>query len=135
MKNPLPLLAGAVLLSFLTLTTPVGQAQTTSVDSATITPSLGVVNEFTPDVISVRTEAAPAPVVYHYTKTTTYVDENGVPVSVETVKSGLPVTVYYTKEGDALVASKVIVRKAVATVPVTPVIEEKTTTTTTTIER
>jgi hypothetical protein len=58
------------------------------------------------------------------------VDENGAPVSLQTVKSGLPVTVYYTQVGDTLVASKVIVRKAVV-VPA-PVIETKKTTTTTT---
>lgn len=35
-------------------------------------------------------------------------------MSVETVKSGLPVTVHYTREGDGMIATKVIVRKAAA---------------------
>ena len=35
--------------------------------------------------------------------------ENGAPVSVETVKSGLPVTVNFTREGDRMNAVKVIV--------------------------
>jgi hypothetical protein len=52
---------------------------------------------------------------YSSTKTTTYVDETGAPVSVETVKSGLPVTVYYTSEGDRMIANKVVVRKTTTT--------------------
>ena len=47
------------------------------------------------------------------------------------MKSGLPVTVYYVKDGDNFVASKVIVRKSV-TVPAASVQETKSTTTTTT---
>jgi len=96
----------------------------------TTTTSAGTVSEFGPDTIMVRSTNSPDPIRYSYSKTTTYVDENGNPVSVETVKSGLPVTVHYTKVGDTMVASKIIVRKTSAT-PV-PVIEEKRTTTTTT---
>ena len=60
-------------------------------------------------------------------------DEDGKPVSIQTVKSGLPVTVYYTKVGNSLMATKVIVRKAVV-VPPAAAEETKTTTTTTTEE-
>ena len=62
-------------------------------------------------------------------------DENGAPVSVETVKSGLPVTIYYTRDGDRMIANKVVVRKRVTksiTTDAPAVIEKKTTTTTTT---
>jgi hypothetical protein len=48
-----------------------------------------------------------------------HVDENGKPVSVETVKSGVPVTVYFTREG---------VRKA--SPPAGVIIQKKTTTVT-----
>jgi hypothetical protein len=50
---------------------------------------------------------------------------------VETVKSGLPVTVYYTRQGDRMIANKVVVRKSTTTTE-RPAIEEKRTTTTTT---
>jgi len=70
---------------------------------------------------------------YNYTKSTTYVDETGAPVSVETVKSGLPVKVYYTRDGDRMVADKVVVRKTTTTTE-RPGIEEKRTRTTTTTE-
>ncbi len=99
----------------------------TVVKETTTTTSLGTISEFSPETIVIRSETAPEPIRYRYTKTTTYVDEAGQPVSIETVKSGLPVTVYYTKVGDQMVASKVIVRKVAAA----PAVEKKTTTTTT----
>jgi len=108
------------------------------VEKQTTTTTEGTVSSFDPQQIVVKTEGGAEPIRYHYTKTTTYVDENGNPVSVETVKSGLPVTVYYEKDGDDMIARKVIVRRATAPVGEAPpgtVIEHKKTTTTTTDER
>jgi len=105
------------------------QAQMTT----TTTTSAGTISSYTPDAMTIRTETSAAPVSYTFSKTTTYVDENGNPVSVDVVKSGVPVTVYYTQDGDRMVASKVVVRKTVSTDAAAPaVIEKKTTTTTTT---
>ena len=75
-----------------------------------------------------------APVNYTYTKTTTYVDQSGNPVSVETVKSGLPVTVYYTQDGDKMIASRVVVQTTSThgDASSAPAVETKKTTTTTT---
>ena len=98
---------------------------------STTTTTAGTISEFSPQTIVVNTENSAEPVHYTYSKSTTYVDESGNPVSMETVKSGLPVTVYYVKDGDNLVASKVIVRKSVI-VPETHIEESKSTTTTTT---
>ena len=95
------------------------------------TTSVGTISQFGSGQFVIKTEASPDPLQYSYSKTTTYVDEGGQPVSIETVKSGLPVTVYYTKVGNVLMASKVIVRKSTTLVP-SPVVEQKTTTTTTT---
>lgn len=99
----------------------------------TSTTTAGTISEFSPETIIVRSETSPQPIRYSYTKTTTYVDETGAPVSLEMVKSGLPVTVYYVKQGDKMVASKVVVRKVKTTTTAAPdaVIEKKTTTTTT----
>jgi hypothetical protein len=69
--------------------------------------------------------------LYLYSKTTTYVDQNGNPVSTEVVRSGVPVTVYYTQDGDRMIASKVVVRRTMPTDDST-VIKKTTTTTTTT---
>ena len=104
-----------------------------AVTTTTTTNSAGTISEFSPQEITVRTDSTEQPVHYTYTKSTTYVDESGNPVSMETVKSGLPVTVYYEKSGDDLVASKVVVRRAVnETVPATVDVTKTTTTTTTT---
>ncbi len=108
--------------------------QTAVQETTTTTNSAGTISQFGPETIVIRSTAAAEPLRYSYSKTTTYVDETGAPVSIETVKSGLPVTVYYTRVGDQLVASRVIVKRATAAVvvPAAPVIEKKTTTTTTT---
>jgi len=89
-----------------------GQVETTRTTSVT---STGTVSEFTPHVLAVKVDTSPSPVRYTFSKTTTYVDEMGRPVSVETVKSGVPVEVYYEKNGDSLVANKVVVKKTVTT--------------------
>lgn len=103
--------------------------------SVTTTTSAGTISEFSPETIVIRSESSPEPLRYTYSKTTTYVDETGAPVSMDLVKSGLPVTVHYVKEGDRLVANRVIVRRTTTTTaPATApaVIEKKSTTTTTT---
>ena len=79
------------------------------------TTTTGTVSQFGPDAIVIRTTTSSTPVSYSSTKTTTYVDENGNPVSIETVKSGAPVTIHYTKNGDEMVATKVVVKKKTTT--------------------
>ena len=129
-------LVGAAFLGLMLLTANVTLAQTTVKETTTTTTTAGTISEFGPETIIVRSETAPEPIRYSYTKTTTYVDETGAPVSIETVKSGLPVTVYYAKVGDKMVATKVIVRKAVVkTAPAATIEEKKTTTTTTTTDK
>jgi len=77
--------------------------------TTTTTSTSGTVSEFGPGTIVVKSTTSSAPVRYTYTKTTTYVDELGNPVSIETVKTGVPVTVYPDASGK--VASKVVVTK------------------------
>lgn len=91
---------------------------------------MGTITEFSPDTIMISTAEGQKPVSYGYSKTTTYVDEAGKPVSLDLVKSGVPVTVYYTGEGSSMVANKVVVRKTTTTGPGS-IRESKTTTTTT----
>jgi hypothetical protein len=109
------------------IATKVVVKKTTSTDSqvpstkeTTTVTSDGTISQFNPDTITVRTTSSADPVSYSYSKTTTYVDENGNPVSMETVKSGLPVTVYYDQNGTKMVATKVIVRKSVTTTTPNP---------------
>jgi len=120
---------GVLLLTGTLLTANTVLAETTVVTTSPIT-SMGTITEFSPQAIVLKSESGTELVSYSYSKTTTYVDEDGNPVSVTTLKSGLPVTVYYTKSGEGFVASKVLVRKAIV-VPGGVVEEQKTTTTTT----
>lgn len=102
-------------MTFITIITLALTFAQTSANStvSTYRTSTGTISQFTPDAIVVKPNTSADPVTYSYTKTTTYVDQNGNPVSSETVKTGLPVTVYYDMEADwRLVATKVIMRKA-----------------------
>ena len=130
MKNIIIKSFGAILFTASLIPATNALAQTVEETTTTTTTSAGTVSEFGPTEFVIKTETSSDPLHYTYTKTTTYVDENGDPVSVKTVKSGLPVTVYYTKVGDHLVASKVIVRKAVTEEGATTETTETTQTTT-----
>jgi hypothetical protein len=110
------------------------QQAITTVNTSTTTETAGTISEFSPDRIVVRSETSSSPIQYNSTKSTTYVDDMGNPVSIETVKSGLPVTVYYTREGDRMIANKVVVRKTTTRTIEKPAVEERTETTTRTIE-
>ncbi len=122
MKNTIRNLGGLTLLGVMLLSTNITRAQTTVITApatttttTSATTSDGTVSQFGPDTIVVKSTTSTAPLTYSYSKTTTYVDENGNAVSSETVKSGAPVTVYYTQDGDKMVATKVIVRKTTTT--------------------
>src|ERR1700692_1320415 len=118
-----------VLLGAILATANLALAQTSS--TITTTTSAGTVREFSPDTFTIATDTSTTPVRYTYSKTTTYVDENGNPVSVEKVRSGLPVTVYYNTDGDRLVATKVVVKKNVDVRPDGSVTRQTTTSSTT----
>lgn len=100
--------------------------------TVTTTESMGTVSEVNPETLVIRTETSSSPMHYTSTKKTIYVDEDGTPVAMETVKSGLPVTVYYTMDGDKMMADKVVVQKTTTTTSENPAMEKKTSTTTTT---
>jgi len=109
------------------------QGQTT-VNTVTTTETVGTVSEVSPDTLVIQSETSTTPMHYSYTESTTYVDDTGAPVSIETVTSGLPVTVYYTLEGDRMIANKVVVRKTTSKTIEAPMVQERTETTTKTIE-
>ncbi len=131
MKNNIRTYTSAAFICLTLTTASISQAQTAVKETVTTTTTAGTISEFGADTIIVRTETSKEPLRYTYSKTTTYVDEAGQPVSMTTVKSGLPVTVYYTRDGDRMVATKVMVRRAPAVVEEPTVVTKKTTTTTT----
>ena len=123
MKNAIRNLSGLTFLGVMLFTANMALAQTAApatTSTTTTTTSEGTVSQFGPDTIVVKSTTSVDPVSYSYSKTTTYVDENGNAVSSETVKSGAPVTVYYTQDGDKMIATKVIVRKTTTTTTPAP---------------
>lgn len=90
----------------------------------------GTVAEFGDGTIAIRSEPSGAPVLYRISNTTQWVDEAGNVVTRETVRAGLPVTLYYTKAENGSIVSKVMV-KAAMTPPAARVQETVTTTTVT----
>jgi len=125
------------LVSTLALT-PLAPAQTeiksttTATDGTTTavstTTTAGTVSEIGADTLIIRSETSPQPIHYRFSKTTSYMDETGTPVPLETVKSGLPVTVYYAREGNQMIANRVVVRKPIGTSTSAPTVIERDTT-------
>jgi hypothetical protein len=134
MKNITKKSINAAVLVSLLATASLATAQSATTTTTSTTQSAGTISEFGPSTISVQSTSSASPVSYSYSKTTTYVDQNGNAVSVNTVKSGLPVTVYYTQDGDKMIASKVVVQttSTPGDASSVPVVETKKTTTTTT---
>ena len=110
MKSTKTPIFASLLLVLLLAVAQVAVAQTVQT-VVTETPAIGTISEFNPDAIVIKSDIGPEPVRYYRTKTTTFVDESGNPVAVESVKTGLPVTVYYNKDGSRNVVTKVVVKK------------------------
>jgi hypothetical protein len=109
---------GAVVVgAFLALVPGALSAQTST--TTTIT-STGTVSDWKPNAVAVKVNTSPEPVSYSFTRTTTYVDQFGNPISSETIRAGTPVTVYYEQQGDALVANRVVVNRTVTTTDAVP---------------
>jgi hypothetical protein len=104
------------------------RAQTTT----TVTTTRGAFTEFVPgsETLVVRTDADPSPIRYVVTQQTNIVDESGAPIAIDRIAPGSPLSVEYATAGDRLVASRVVVQKAVAATA--PNVVERTTTTTAT---
>jgi outer membrane biosynthesis protein TonB len=91
-----------------TVTTPApvtSQVQKT----ATLTTVKGTVGEFGAQSIAIETEPGATPVKYVSSETTNYVDEAGNPYDAASLKPGQPVTIHYSKVGDTLFASRIVV--------------------------
>ena len=145
MKNTIRTLGGAAAVLAAVTLQPLafGQAsvtQTTTSDGRAAvtqtTTSDGTISEFSPDSDSVviHSEGSASPLRYSYSKSTTIVDESGNPVDVSVVKSGVPVQVYYDRDGDRMIARRIIVHRRIHEEAPAVTEHRDTTTTTTTTE-
>ena len=112
-----------------TSTGSTGVSATTSTSTSAL-DGTGTITTYTPgtEFIEMRTETTKTPVKYYYTKNTTVVDSTGAAVDMAMLRSDLPVSYTYVKEGDRMVVSKITVQKPIAEIRKTT---ETTTTTTT----
>ena|SRR5205814_10379578 len=124
-------LVTAVAQTSTTVTTK-DAATGTAVTETSTTTATGTITTYTPgtDYITFRTGGTTgAPVRYYYSKDTTLLDPEGRTVTWSAVRPDLPATVYYVREGDRMIARKIVLSSSPA------VIEKKETTTTTTTEK
>ena len=117
-KSSIAAMAGALALGS-TLFVGVATAEMTEHSSVTTektTTYSGTVSDIDPSssTITVRSETAPAPTKYTFTKETVFADPQGHVVSYDAIRNS-PVTVYYTRDGDRMVVSKVVTTKPVVT--------------------
>jgi hypothetical protein len=124
-KRPIAILSAVAALA-LTTSANAETISETRESTTTVTKS-GTVSEVSPSssTIIVRSGGA-QPSRYVYNSHTAWVDSEGNKVSVETLRDQ-PVTVYYEKNGDEMVVTRVFSRK-----PASKIIEKQKTSTTTT---
>src|SRR4030095_1103673 len=92
-------------LSALSTAQEIAQTKTTTISAGTIT-------DFVPsESVVIQSDTTATPTRYWVTRDTTWVDEAGTPVTVERIQRGLPITIRYVREGDRMLASRVIVHR------------------------
>ena len=113
----------------LALTAPAYAGEMTSEthESTSTTTSSGTVSEVLPSssMIIIKSESATPPSRYIYNSKTVWVDSEGNTVTMDGLQNQT-VTVYYEKQGDQMVVTRVVAQK-----PPSKIIEHKSTTTTT----
>ncbi len=116
-KTWIAAMAGALALgSTFMVTIATAEMTERSVTTEKTTTYSGTVSEIDPSssTITIRSETAPAPTKYVFTKETVFADPQGHVVSYDAIRN-TPVTVYYTREGDRMIVSKVVTTKPVVT--------------------
>ena len=132
--KPIKLLGSAGTLIALIAFSPSADAQTivttTEGDRAavvsTTTTRVGRVGTVSPDTLMMDASAGTEPISYVRTSRTVYVDETGAPVSAEFIRSGVPVTVHYTRDADRYIADRVVVKRQTVVSPEPTVVEKRT---------
>src|SRR5207302_9311837 len=106
-------LVTAVAQTSTTVTTK-DAATGTAVTETSTTTATGTISTYTPgtDYITFRTSTDTAPVRYYYTKDTSILDPEGQVVTWSAVRSDLPATVYYMRDGDRMILRKIVLSKA-----------------------
>src|SRR5438270_9424754 len=106
-------LATAVAQESTTTTTTTNPVTGTTTTETSTTTSTGTISTYAPgtDYITFRTTTDAAPVRYYYSKDTTVLDPEGHVVTWSAVRPDVPATVYYVREGDRMLARKIVLSK------------------------
>ena len=93
----------------------------------------GSVTEYAPtsNSVIIRSTSNPEPIRYSVTKETTVVNQAGQPVTIDTLRSGIPAEVHYHRVGDQIVASRIVVNSSSTTTTTAPAVAPSTTVITT----
>lgn len=112
-------LMGVAFSAAIVLAGEVIERQTTT--TTTYSGTMADVSPATSTLV-IKSPSLPEGTTYRYTKTTTWVDGSGNPITSEQARNS-PVTAHYVKDGDSMIVTKIVAD--------TPTVEETTTTTTT----
>jgi len=139
MKTAFRKFGAAALVGAAVSLTPLAFGQEAVTQTTTSTSADGTITEFSPtgDDVVIRSETSTTPIRYSYSKSTTVVDQNGAPVDISVVRTGVPVHVFYDRDGDRMIARRIVVQRTTEAAPVVPdpgVVVHKDSTTTTTTE-
>jgi len=110
------LLPGVTALALLCSPAVHGQAvvrETTATVSAP-TEATGTVAEWLPDSLIILNKDVVGPVRFSLAKKVEYVDAAGKPVGREVITPGAAVTIHYIREGNRMLADRVIVQRPLA---------------------
>lgn len=118
------LAAGPVLAQETATTTTSTDTATGASTTSTTTSSGMFAAAPSGDYFTFRASTGADPTRYYYSNKTVVVDPSGKTVEWSSVRPDMPATVYYTKQGDRMVVTKVMLSQ--------PVVTEKESTTTTT---
>lgn len=110
-------LSGSALISGARAEMAESEHRSTTTTSEKTTTYSGTVSEVDPtsSTIIIKSETATAPTKYTYTKETVFTDPQGHVVTYEAIRN-TPVTVYYTRDGDRMIVTKVVSTKPAAAV-------------------
>lgn len=75
----------------------------------TVVMHSGTILKFEPGVLTLKADQQEKALRYQYSKTTTWTNAAGEPVSPSLIKAGLPVKVRYSQRGDTLFADEVVI--------------------------
>ena len=110
-----PLPGGGVTLTTRETLKPGGKVVEETIKT-TVVMNSGTILKFEPGVLTLKSDQQEKALRYQYSKTTTWTNEVGEPVSPNLIKAGLPVKVRYSQRGDTLFADEVVI----VTAPGTP---------------